>query len=95
MAGDEERQVFEIPALRIAVTAHRVEIKPCPAWGEHAKGVFPVAVTQYGQYGPTVKAWAAYLTNPHHIPVERTAQICADFVHHPVSDAMVLKASEE
>lgn len=95
MAGYEERQVCEIPALRIEVTAHRAEIKRCPACGEPTKGGVPVEVTQAVHYGPTVKTWAAYFTNQHHMPVERTAQIVADFVHHPVSDAMVLKASEE
>ena len=47
------------------------------------------------QYGATVKTWATYFTNQHHIAVERTAQIFDDLVHQPVSDATVLKASEE
>ena len=39
--------------------------------------------------------WASYFTNYHHIPVERTTEICADLVQHRVSEATVLKASEE
>jgi len=42
-----------------------------------------------------VQTWASYFTNHHHIPVERTTEICADLVQHRVSDATVLKASEE
>jgi transposase len=92
--GYEERQVFDLPAMRIEVTAHRVEIKVCPAWGKPSKGSFPETVTQAVHSGPTVQAWAAYFTNYHHIPVERTTEIFADLVQPQLSEATVLKASE-
>jgi transposase len=86
--------VFDIPAIRIEVTAHRAQIKVCPACGRANKGAFPAAVTQAVQYGPRVNTWASYCTNQHHIPVERTTEIFADLVQHRVSEATVLKASE-
>ena len=42
-----------------------------------------------------MQTWASYFTNHHHIPVERTTEIFADLVQHRVSEATVLKASEE
>jgi transposase len=95
VVGYEERQVFDLPAIRIEVTAHRAQIKVCPACGRANKGAFPAAVTQAVQYGPTVNTWASYFTNQHHIPVERTTEIFADLVQHQVSEATVLKASEQ
>src|SRR5215510_1098170 len=94
VVGYEERQVFDLPAIRIEVTAHRAEIKVCPACGHPSKGTFPDTVIQAVQYGPTVHAWAAYFSNYHHIPVERTTEIFADLVQHQLSEATVLKASE-
>jgi len=94
VVGYEERQVFDLPAIRIAVTAHHAEIKVCPACGKPSKGTFPDTVTQAVQYGPTVHTWASYCTNYHHIPVERTTEICEDLVQHRMSEATVLKASE-
>ncbi len=93
--GYEERQVFDIPAVRIEVTAHRAEIKICPACGHASKGRFPASVRQAVQYGPMVHTWASYLTNQHHIPVERTTEIFEDLVQHRVSEGTVLKASEQ
>ena len=93
--GYEERQVFEIPAIRIEVTAHRAEIKVCPVCGRASKGTFPASVPQAVQYGPVVKTWASYFTNQHHIAVERTTEIFADLVQHRVSEATVLTASEQ
>jgi transposase len=89
MAGYEERQVFDIPAIRIEVTAHRAEIKVCPACGHPSTGLFPDAVTQAVHYGPAVAAWASYFTNHHPIPVERTTEIFDDLVQHRVSEATV------
>jgi transposase len=93
--GDEERQVFDIPAVRIEVTAHRAAIKVCPACGHANKGSVPASVRQAVQYGPMVHTWAAYLTNQHHIPVERTTEICEDLVQHRVSEGTVWQASEQ
>ena len=93
--GYEERQVFDIPAIRIEVTAHRGEIKVCAECGHASKGNFPESVRQAVQYGPVVQTWASYFNNQHHIPVERTAEIFEDLVHHRVSEATVLKASEQ
>ena len=93
--GYEERQVFDIPAIRIEVTAHRAAIKVCPACGSASKGTFPESVSQAVQYGPAVNTWASYFTNQHHIPVERTTEIFEDLVQHRVSEGTVLKASEQ
>ncbi|MBM3226395.1 MAG: hypothetical protein FJZ47_21740 [Candidatus Tectomicrobia bacterium] len=89
VAGYEERQGFDMPALRIEVTAHRTEIKVCPGCGHPSTGLFPDAVTHAVQYGPTVAAWASYFTNHHHTPVERTTEIFEDLVQHRVSEATV------
>ena len=42
-----------------------------------------------------VHTWASYLTNQHHIPVERTTEIFEDLVQHRVSEGTGLKASEQ
>src|SRR6266702_1816803 len=95
VVGYEERQVFDLPAIRIEVTAHRAEIKVCLACGKPSKGTCPATGTQAVQYGPTVHTWASYFTTHHHIPVERTTEIFADLVQHRMSEATVLKASED
>ena len=59
-----------MPAIRIEVTAHRAEIKVCPACGHLSNGTFPDAVTPAVHYGSTVQTWASYFTNQHHVPVE-------------------------
>src|SRR5215472_7915213 len=94
VVGYEERQVFDIPVIRIEVTAQRTQIKVCPACGRVHKGAFPEAVTQAVQYGPTVQTWASYFTNQPHMPVERTTEIFADLVQHRVSEATVLPVDE-
>ena len=91
----EERQVFDIPPMRIEVTAHRAEIKICPNCGAENRGQFPEGVTQPVQYGSGVKTWAAYFPNQHYVSVERTAQIFEDLVEHGISEATILKSAEE
>jgi transposase len=91
----EERQVFDIPAIRIEVTAHRAEVKTGPGCGAENRGVFPVGVTGWVQYGPGVKTWATYFQTQHFVPVERTAQIIEDLVGHRVAEATLMKAQRE
>lgn len=93
--GEEERQIYDIPAIRIEVTAHRAEIKICPGCGTENRGEFPENVERGVRYGSGVKTWAAYFGNQHHIPLERTAQIFEDLIGHRISEGSLLKASEE
>jgi transposase len=91
----EERQVFDIPVVRMKVTSHRAEMKICPKCGAENKGKFPESVNQPTQYGNEVKSWASYFTNQHFISVERTREIFEDLVNHRVSEGTIIKASEE
>ena len=95
ISGVEERQVFDIPAIRIEVTAHCATVKRCPCCGTENTGDFPETVTQPVQYGHGVKTWATYFNNQHFIPVERTAQIFKDLLGHAPSEATLLKANQE
>jgi transposase len=85
--------VFEIPALHIEVTEHQSVVKVCPQCGMVNRGEFPAGVSQPTQYGPTVKAHAAYLTNYHHLPLDRTAQFFEDVFGQRVSEGVILGAN--
>jgi len=91
----EERPVFDLPAIRIEVTAHRAEVKICPGCGTENRGRFPVGVTGPVQYGPGVKTWVTYLQTQHFVPMERTAQILEDMTGHRVAEATVMKTQRE
>jgi transposase len=94
VAAHDERQVFDLPAIRIEVTAHRVEIKTCPGCGAENRGTFPVGVTGPVQYGPGIKTWGTYFQTQHFVPVERTAQIIEDLTGQRVAEATLMKAVE-
>jgi transposase len=73
----ETRQVIDLPAIRFAVTEHRVEVARCSC-GKLHRASFPAQLTQAVQYGSQIKAAAVYLTQYQHVPVERTSQALFD-----------------
>lgn len=92
VTGYEERQVYDIPAMRIEMTAHRALQKVCPVCSTLNRGQMPAGISGPVQYGEGVKALGSYLTCQHFIPLERTTQIIEDLFQHRVSEAVVLGA---
>lgn len=92
-AGYEQRQVFDVPPVRIEVTEHRVEIKLCPGCGQQVKGAFPADVTQPVQYGPRIKGQASYLNTYQLLPWARTCELLGDFYGHTPAEALVMAAN--
>ena len=95
VVGQVKRQVFDIPPVRIEVTEHRAQVKPCPGCGVCVKGAFPPHVTQPTQYGARLKAQICYLNSYHFIPLARTTELLTDFYGHAPSEAVIIDASRQ
>jgi transposase len=86
------RQVFDVPEVRVRVTAHLLHMLTCPGCGARTRAVAPAGVTAPAVYGPTVTMLAAYLVAQHHIPVARVVEILADLAGIDVSGGWVTTA---
>ena len=81
----EQRQVHDLPPLRLIVTEHQAEIKRCPC-GHLNKAAFPEGVNAPVQYGPGLKAAVVYLKNYQLLPYERTCELLGDLFGCPISE---------
>jgi transposase len=90
---DGHRQVFDIPAIRIEVTEHQVEVKTCPRCQQRVEAAYPADVGQRVQYGPRLKAQASYLNSYQLLPMARTCELFGDFYSHVPSTAFVIEAN--
>lgn len=90
--GEERRQVFELPPMKLVVTEHRVVIKECPGCGVENVGAFPEDVPCGASYGAGVKSLLTSLNQEHLIPCERSCQIFTDWFGQPVSEGTLQAA---
>jgi transposase len=87
--GEETRQVFDLPQVRLAVCEHRAQRRRC-ACGHVTTAVFPAGVGAPTQYGPRVRALGIYLVAAQHLPYQRAARLLADWLGAPLSPATLV-----
>ena len=88
-AGFSDRQVFDIPPLKIHVTEHRAEFKICPDCAAKTEALFPKGVGQPVQYGPNIKAIIVYLLHYQLVPYERLRELVNDLFGATFSEGTI------
>ncbi len=90
--GEEIRQVFDLPPVKMQVTEYRAQRKTCPNCERTVSVEFPTNVCAPVQYGSGMQAVMSYLNVRQVIPCERTAEICQDLFGHRPSAGSVVQA---
>jgi transposase len=85
--------VFELPVIKINVIEYRTHEVECPLCNQVHKTSFPETVTQPVQYGKSMQALMAYLTNYQLLPLERAAEIISDIMGQKVSEGSLVNVS--
>ena len=84
--GDERRQVFDLPELKLEVVEHRVQSQECPGCHRVNQGKFPPGVSQSVQYGDRLKALGVYLLEYQLLPYGRVREFFADVFGATISE---------
>ena len=82
--GEVRRQVIDLPPVRPVVTEHVAQRRRCSC-GAETVAEFPPEAKAPVCWGPEVRAFALYLMDRQHLPVERTAELLRDVLGAPVS----------
>ena len=83
--GYDRRQVFDLPLIQVEVTEHQAEIKKCGGCGTLTTAEFPEEARHKVQYGPGLKATAAYIKGYGLLSYERAAELFEDLFGVPLS----------
>lgn len=74
----ERRQIHELPPLRLQITEHRITHVRCPVCGVTTNAQAPAGVAAPRQYGPRLRAVAAYLVQQQFVPYARVRELLAE-----------------
>jgi transposase len=80
VVGEERRQVFDLPPLKVEVTEHRALTCVCPGCQALNQGQFPSGITQPAQYGPALLGLCVYLNVYQLLPLARIEELLQDLL---------------
>lgn len=85
----EQRQVFDLPPIRVRVTEHQMVARTCGCCGTTTRGAAPGGVDAPVVYGPRTAAIVLYLYVGQLLSKKRTAQALAELFGIPVCEGTV------
>lgn len=94
VVGEVVRQVIDLPPVTPVVTDHVAYRCRCEC-GAETVAEFPPPARAPVCWGVEVRAFAVYLMDRQHLPVERTAELLADALGAPVSTGWLCKLQAE
>lgn len=90
LEGEEIRQVFDLPPVRLAVCEHRAQRRRC-ACGHVTRAAFPAGVSAPTQYGLRMRALGVYLIAAQHLPYKWAAGLLSDWLGAPLSTGTLIQ----
>ncbi len=87
----ESRQVADLPPIQLHWVEHRSLRRRCEC-GHVTAGVFPTGVNAPTQYGPGMRAAAAYLCSLQHVPYARARDTFRDLLGSEVSTGWLVES---
>jgi transposase len=93
-----ERQIFDLPPLKIEVTSHEVEVKSCPGCEATTQASWPQELQMESGaaiYGVTLRSFAVYLTQGQLLPVSRSRDLIEDLWGHRISTGTLMNWTEK
>lgn len=85
--GVRQRQVFDLPPLKLEVVEHHSESKRCPHCRLLNEAEFPAEVSKSVQYGTQIRSLGVYLLNYQLLPFGRTSELLSDLFGTSLSKA--------
>lgn len=90
----EQRQVLDIPPMRVHVTEHQLVRSRCTCGAVH-EGTWPIDIHVPVQYGAQVKALAVHLNQHHLLPLARTSAVLHDLCGVQLSQASIQSFAQQ
>jgi transposase len=85
LIGYKERQVFDLPPIKLEVTEHRAEVRQC-ACGKQHMARFPENVVATAQYGSRIQAILVYFSSYQLLPQNRLVEAMSDLFSVHISE---------
>jgi transposase len=84
----EQRQVFDLPPIKMHVTEHKTEVKVCNC-GQVNKAAFPEGVHAPVQYGSRIQALCAGMGTYHFLSFVRTSELVETLTGYAVNPSTI------
>jgi transposase len=94
VVGEVRRQVVDLPKVTPVITDHVAYRCRCSC-GTETLAAFPPEARSPVCFGPEVRAFAVYLLDRQHLPIERTAELIADLLGVEVSTGWLCQVQLE